>query len=118
MRVIAGKSPGHYWAGMASAVLRLVALFALVLMPLSLASAPASAQPAAAAAAGHCDERQKPAEVPADPKMHCASCTALPAMNAPASIAELRPQAPMLLALVGPIDGVEPETATPPPRLF
>jgi hypothetical protein len=100
-------------------IARLLALFALVLMPLSMASTTASAQPAASAAAGHCDEhpQPKPADSPSNAKMHCTGCTALPAMEAPAPIAELRPEAPMRLRPVEFVDGIEPETATPPPRI-
>ena len=47
-----------YFRAMATAFFRLLALLALVLMPLSMASAPASAQPTAAAPAGHCDDHQ------------------------------------------------------------
>src|SRR5262245_55873240 len=102
---------------MASAVLRLLALIALVLMPLSMASAPASAQPAARAPAGHCDDHQQPSKAPSGPLMHCTACAALPAIDTPAPIAELDPETPMLIALASFLAGIEPDTATPPPKL-
>jgi hypothetical protein len=102
---------------MATAVLRLLALFALVLMPLSMASAPASAQLSAAAPAGHCDDHQQPAKAPAGPQAHCTACAALPAIDAPAPVAELTPETPMLIALAAFLAGIEPDTATPPPKV-
>jgi len=102
---------------MASALLRLLALFALVIMPLSMASASASAQPAVATPAGHCDDQQQPAKAPSAPQVHCTGCAALPAMDAPAPLAELAPETPMLIALASFLAGIEPDTATPPPKL-
>jgi hypothetical protein len=101
---------------MASGFLRLLVLFALVLMPLSMASAPASAQPSASAPAGHCDEHQQPAKAPG-PQMHCTECAGLPAIDEPAPVAELSPSMPMIIALASFLAGIEPDTATPPPKL-
>lgn len=101
---------------MARAVLRLVALFALILMPLSMAGAPASAQPAAAAPAGHCDDHQKPADAPKTQQMHCTGCSALPVMEPPLPFAEMSPEAPVELRPVVLSAGIIPETATPPPK--
>jgi hypothetical protein len=98
---------------MASAVLRLLALIALALMPLSMVSAPAAAQPVPA---GHCDDHPKPADAPAGPKVHCTACAALPAIDAPAPIAEMAPEAPTLIGLVSSLAGIEPDIATPPPK--
>ena len=114
---IATQSCGGYFAAMASAVLRLLALFALVLMPLSMAGAPASAQPVAEAPAGHCDDHPQPAKAPAGTQVHCTACAALPAIDMAAPIAELAPETPMLIALAGFLTGIEPDTATPPPKL-
>jgi hypothetical protein len=102
---------------MATAFLRLIALFALILMPLSMASAPASAQPTSAGPAGHCDDHQQPAKAPAGPQAHCTACAALPAIDAPAPIAELSPETPILISLADFLAGIEPDTATPPPKL-
>lgn len=117
MDVFASFDANRYFPLMASAVLRLLALLALVLMPLSMASATASAQPAATAPAGHCDDHQQPTKAPAGPQVHCTACAALPAMDAPAEIAEMAPQMPLLIALASFLAGIEPDTATPPPKL-
>ena len=114
---VAAEGWRGYFPDMASAFLRLIALFALMLMPLSMASAPASAQPAAAVPAGHCDEHQQPAKAPAGPQVHCTACAALPAIDAPAPVAELNPSMPMIIALASFLTGIEPDTATPPPKL-
>lgn len=117
MPPLAHQGPPLYPARMASAVLRLLALVALIFMPLSMASAPASAQPVAAAPAGHCEDQQEPADAPSSAKMHCTGCAALPAVDAPDPMAELRPETPLLISFARFMDGVEPETATPPPRI-
>jgi hypothetical protein len=117
MRLVAPRERRAYAVGMASAVLRLIALIALVLMPLSMASAPASAHPNATASAGHCDDHQQPAKAPSGPQMHCTACAALPAMDAPVPIAELAPEMPLIIAFSTFLPGIEPDTATPPPKL-
>jgi len=102
---------------MASAFLRLLTLLALVLMPLSMASAPASAQPVASTPVGHCDDHPQPAKAPAGAQMHCTGCAALPAIDAPSPLAEIIPQMPLRIALAPYLAGVEPDTATPPPKV-
>jgi len=116
IRLIASQKSKVYFNDMASTVLRLLALIALVLMPLSMTSASASAQPNATAPAGHCDDHQQPAKVPAGPQVHCTACAALPAIDTPVPIAELSPETPMLIALAAFLAGIEPDTATPPPK--
>ena len=100
---------------MASFLFRLLTLVAVLLMPLGMASAPALAQPAPAAA-GHCDEHQEPADAPSKPQVHCTGCSALPVIGAPEAVPALRPLAPRLIAQIQPISGTEPEIATPPPK--
>ena len=117
IRLIASQKSKVYFSDMASAVLRLLALVALLLMPLSMASAAASAQPNAVAPTGHCDDHQQPAKAPTGSQVHCTACAALPAVDTPAPSAELRPEMPMLIALAGFMAGIEPDTATPPPKL-
>ena len=99
---------------MVSAFLRLLALVALVLMPLSMASAPA----AAPSVAGHCDDQQQPAKAPAGQQVHCTACAALPAIDTPAPLAKLTPRMPTVIALASFLAGIEPDTATPPPKPF
>ena len=101
---------------MASFLFRLVTLVAVLLMPAAMASAPALAQPAPAAA-GHCDEHQEPADAPSKPQAHCTGCSALPAIEAPGGDAALRPLAPRVVAHSHFISGFEPEIVTPPPKL-
>jgi hypothetical protein len=122
MSVIAGQGGGPYGAAMAAAVLRLLALVALVLMPLGMAGAPAIAQQmpmdhaAMAMGGGHCDEQPEQDKAPAS-KMDCAAmCTALPAADAPAPAPRLKLAAPLTITIVVPFAGIEPEIATPPPR--
>jgi hypothetical protein len=101
-------------------VARLLVLAAMLLMPLGMASAPAAARHHAAMAMDmqHCPD---PAPVHKDKggiavcTMACAS--ALPALN----VAQREPVAPReeLVAVhaVQALDGLHPETATPPPKL-
>jgi len=112
---IATQSWDGYFSGMGSAVLRLLALVALFLMPMSMGSAPANAQ-TAATPAGHCDDHQQPAKAPAMPQVHCTGCVALPAIDAPVPIEELVPEMPMTIALAAFLASIEPDTATPPPK--
>ena len=114
--VIAQKAARAYLALMASALIRLAALVAVLLMPIGMASAPAMAQPAPAAG-GHCDGHQDPAEAPSKPQAHCMACSALPAMDAPAPAEAMVPKMPRLLARVAATASIVPEIATPPPKL-
>ena len=114
--VIAAKGSPAYLAGMPAVLLRLAMLIALTLMPFGMANAPAMAASVASSASGHCDEHQKPADAPAKMDMHCATCAALPA-DEPAEVAELRPQAPILISAIHALSDTQPEIATPPPKL-
>ena len=92
-------------------------LVALALMPFSMAGAPAAAIAATPAAAGHCDDHQKPADAPAAPKVHCAACAALPAVELSAVIAEIRP-AMLRSAEIKPwVAERGPEMDDPPPKM-
>ena len=106
---------------MAAAIIRFLALVALMLMPLGMSAAPAMAQtvpaPHAMAPAGHCDEQPEPNKAP-EPQLGCtAMCTAIPAAEAPALAPMIKPVAPRSVSIVVPFSGFEPEIATPPPRL-
>lgn len=111
----------YYGAAMASTVLRLLALLALVAMPIDMANAPALAAPVdhhMMTGTGHCGEKPDGDKVPAQTKMDCtAACTALPASPAPLPLSALRPKPLRTAAVVTPFTGVVPEIATPPPRL-
>ena len=120
--VIVQKGSRHYVAAMASAVFRLLALIALVLMPIGMGAAPALAAPdhhamMTTAGSGHCDEQQDQDQAPAQKQMDCmAACTALPAPAAPALTPALKPTAPRMIDVAAPFTGIEPEIATPPPK--
>lgn len=113
---IVPRSAHAYLTAMASALFRLLALIALLAMPGGMAGAPALAAPAPAAS-GHCEQGHAPAEAPAQPQAHCAACAALPAFELPAPAATVVPTAPRLIARTQAIDSIEPEIATPPPKL-
>ena len=93
-------------------------LVALALMPLGMTGAAAAEAPSPAAAAGHCDDRQKPADAPAKMDMQCATCAALPVAQANLTDRGLRPELPRLEKAGKALSNAEPETDTPPPRLF
>lgn len=121
MSVIVPQAFRYYGTRMATAVFRLLTLFALVLMPFGMAATPAMAQPMAGhhamASMGHCDEQPDQDQGPASKQMDCAAmCSAIPAANGPSPLPVLKPVAPRSIALAAPFIGVEPEIATPPPR--
>lgn len=104
---------------MISALLRLLTVFAVLLMPAAMVGAPAAAASTAAAqaTAEHCGEHGEPEQGPEKASAHCVSCSALPALEVPAPVDPLLPRTPMVLALVQGIDGITPDIATPPPKL-
>jgi hypothetical protein len=110
-----------YVAFMTAALPRLLTLLALVLMPLGMTGAPASAPPMPAnhdmASANHCDEQGDQGDEPVS-RMDCtAMCTAIPATGVPAPASAWKPTAPRIAGIAPPFDSIEPEIATPPPRL-
>jgi hypothetical protein len=110
--------PGRYWARMRIAAIRLLALAALLMMPFGVTGPTmAAAVSAATAEAGHCAEHGKPAEEPVKMQVHCNGCSAIAAIEPPAPVAEFRPRAPRLVTAMHPGTGIEPEIATPPPKL-
>ena len=121
MSVIVRTGSGPYVAAMASALFRLLALIALVLMPLGMGTAPALAAPGQhsmmMAGSGHCDEQQDRNSAPAQEQMDCtAACTALPASSAPVLAPALKPTAPRMTGVDTIFTGIEPEIAPPPPK--
>jgi hypothetical protein len=110
-----------YIAAMASTLIRLVALMALILMPLGMGAAPALVAPGphsmTMAVSGHCDGQQDPDKAPAQKQMNCtAACTALPAPSAPVLPPALKPTARRMSGVDTIFTGIEPEIATPPPK--
>ncbi len=104
---------------MPSMVVKLLTLLALALMPLGMGTANAMPAHPSAATVQHCDEHGgQPAEQSPDKPMDCAiSCSMLAIAEAevdpPAAVRPL-PTAPLL---VHPDAGLDPDTATPPPKL-
>lgn len=113
--VIVPKAAGDYRRRMGSALIRLAALVAVLLMPFGM-PAPALALPAPTAS-GHCDGHEQPAEEPAKAQAHCTACSALPALAAPPSQAAVLPSTPRMIARMDMKPETIPEIATPPPRL-
>jgi hypothetical protein len=123
MRVIAAKATPPYETRVAAAIIRLLALFALILMPVGMGLSPAAASghelPAASAAMSeHCGGDQEPSEPgKADRAMHCAAaCTALPAHPSAEAVPVAFDGAVRSLLVEQHLSGGEPEIATPPPK--
>ncbi|HEY0027436.1 MAG TPA: hypothetical protein VGC35_06165 [Allosphingosinicella sp.] len=118
---------GAYLAGMtASRLFRLLAMFALLLMPLAMAGqghavAAAPHGETASADAGHCADM----EGKGDKKRHDGSsaaeclmaCAALPAAGAPVAAEQIVLRPTPVAALEPAIVGLSPEAETPPPRI-
>ena len=95
-------------------LLRLVMLISLAFMPFGMTGARAAII-TPEAASEHCADHQKPADAPA-PKPNCAACAALPAMETPAAVEELRPTLQLAVRAEQWVTEQGPETATPPPK--
>jgi hypothetical protein len=97
---------------------RLIALVALLLMPFGMTATPALAQQSGHpdSMAGHCSDQPDRGQSQLPAKEHCAVCSALPATDGPAPAPVLKPSMPRTAALAVPFTGIEPETATPPPK--
>ena len=102
---------------MASFVLRLMALLALVLMPVGMGAAPAAAMAPQARSSEHCGGHDEDRGQPASRDMHCAACAALPAIAAPQAGSDLRPELPRLVRSTHARPNSILEIATPPPKL-
>lgn len=114
-----------YRVPMRSVLLRLLATLAVMLMPLGMAAAPAAtshhqritmAMPMPMPMQ-HCPEPAVPGSNSAFAHCAMACAAALPAISSPEPLAQpvvrSSPQVPAITALAG----VEPDIATPPPRL-
>ena len=100
---------------------KLIALVAVLLMPLGMAGAPAHAQPHQAMAGmtmGHCPDQGARHDMTggfADCTMACAA--ALPAVELPEDFVEPATVFPARPGLAARLYGLHPETAKPPPRI-
>ena len=114
---MAAQGDPAYGALMASLVLRLMALLALVLMPVGMSAAPAAAMAPQAMSSEHCGGHDEDRGQPASRDMHCAACAALPAIAAPQAGSDLRPELPRLVRSTHARPNSILEIATPPPKL-
>jgi hypothetical protein len=99
------------------AVLKFLLVLALALMPMGIAGSQATAAAGPVATSNHCDEHQPPAHSPGKPGSHCATCSALPAVDAPVAAMGPGPALPMFVTGANAMSDTELETATPPPRI-
>lgn len=109
-----------YCAPMSSLLLRLMALIAVLLLPLGMSEAPAAAQHEHAAASmemQHCPDRgSKSGSAPGFAVCTMACSAALPAADLPNGPLAPRFAAPAMLLMPHVLHGLHPDTATPPPR--
>lgn len=117
---IAMRRARPYFADMLAQCIRLLTLAALVLMPFTMASAPAEAHPGqamATMAGDHCAGQEQDGQAPVTDMTQCMlMCVALPATELSEVEAPALPRAPLRLAAIRPIHGIILEIATPPPR--
>jgi hypothetical protein len=104
---------------MRAIALKLLALFAVMLMPLGMTAAPAAAhhRPAAAMPMEHCPEPVQPHDTKSG-LVECAmACSAaLPAVGSPLPMRPLILCAPVESSLSSRLRGLHPDPATPPPK--
>ena len=116
-RFIAAKGDQAYVERMASFVLRLMALLALVLMPVGMGATPAAAMTPQAMSREHCGGHDEDRGPLVSRDMHCAACAALPAIAVPELGSDLQPQLPRLVRSAHAKPNSILEIATPPPKL-
>src|SRR3954451_11912400 len=98
-----------------SVLLRLLALVAVLLMPLGMAPTTAAQHHIVPMPMQHCPEQAPKHDALGECTMACAA--ALPAVDAQQGEAVAIAQVPVVAALVRQLHGLHPETATPPPKL-
>lgn len=123
MRVIEAKASASYAERVAATLLRLMALFALILMPAGMGMGPAAAAShetvmAEMAADEHCDSPVRDSgQDGQDQVRDCAlACTVLLAEPGRETIAALSVRLETPHSLEQRLSGGEPEIATPPPK--
>jgi hypothetical protein len=117
LQVAAAGLRGHM-GSVPKALTILLALVALLLMPMGMSGTPAAAaSPDDAALAGHCDSHgTEKDQVPGGMEQHCATCLVMPAAEGPRITPGLAPRAPRSLMAACAFQGLGPEVSTPPPR--
>jgi hypothetical protein len=115
-----GRLPGPMPAAMSSFACRLLALVAVLLMPLGMSAAPAAAphdEHMSAMPMQHCPQPdQAPAGKAALADCMMACSAALPAADLPAMAAPLPLRGLVEPGFIPALAGIELEIATPPPR--
>ena len=114
--VIVRQASRSYWRGMAR-LAHLLLFLAVLMMPFGMAAAPAMAAQHEVTSQDHCDGYEEPADAPAHASDHCATCSALPAVDLPAPVAAALPRSAVAPLVLAPFAGIVPEIATPPPKL-
>lgn len=100
---------------MTALCLRLLTILALAVMPFGM---PAAAAAAPLAQAGHCDsQHDEQSPEPAQAKMHCVGCTALPALSRDLDAPSLPRPPELAQSRIIPFRGIQLEIATPPPKI-
>lgn len=107
---------------MALAVVRLLTLVALMLMPFGMGATSATAHQMstdqAIASMDHCDKQSDENKAPALKQTDCAvMCIAISGARSPSPSPLLKPAAPLSVDPTTLVVGVEPDIATPPPKV-
>jgi hypothetical protein len=116
MSVKVAKAHWTKRGGMRPLLSRLLAILALVLMPISMTGAPAMASDHGQAAAIPCDSHEQPAESTPDRQAHCTSCVVTPAPSSNFADDPLAPVAILADRSERLLLGILLDVATPPPR--
>lgn len=122
MLVIARQGGCAYLRSVAAALFRLLAIAAMILMPVGMGMAPAGAAPSHSAGMSqmvgeHCGAKADCDGGKGQMGMHCtAACTALPAGTAVEAGAPAATGSPAPSVAIEEIAGTTPPPATPPPR--
>jgi hypothetical protein len=95
---------------------RLLAILALVLMPIGMTSAPAMAAEHGQAATMPCDSHEEPPKSTPDRQAHCTSCAATAEPSATLADDRLEPLAILADRSERLLLGILLDVATPPPR--
>jgi hypothetical protein len=120
--VIARQARRAYVEMVIAALFRLMAIAAIILMPIGMGMAPAAAagpsshQTTGSSAEGHCGQKPDSDNDNTMPMQCAGSCSALPSQPAATSVHELAPMACHLVGRVKVLHGVLLRLSTPPPR--
>jgi hypothetical protein len=120
--VIARQGGRAYVEAVFAALFRLLAIAAMILMPIGMgmtpaaAAAPSSHKTMKSSAEGHCGQKPDSDDGKAMPMQCAGACNALPSEPAITLIPELTPMACHTAGRVKILHGVLPALSTPPPR--